>query len=61
VHQTYDADHGGIRVIATPSTCRQFLPGSETFAVDDRPPAYRRISLFASGDVDAELIWVDDA
>ena len=61
VHQPYDADHGGVRVIATPSTCRQFLPGSETFAVDDRPPAYRRISLLASGEVDAELIWVDDA
>ena len=61
VHQPYDADHGGVRIIATPSTCRQFLPGSETFAVDDRPPAYRRISLLASGELDAELIWVDDA
>ena len=61
VHQSYDADHGGVRVIATPSTCRQFLPGSEAFAIDDRPPAYRRISLLASGELDAELIWVDDA
>lgn len=61
VHQSYDADHGGVRVIATPSTCRQFLPGSETFAVDDRPPAYRRISLLPGGELDAELIWVDDA
>jgi Icc protein len=61
VHQPYDADHDGVRVIATPSTCRQFLPGSETFAVDERPPAYRRISLYASGAVDAELVWVNDA
>ena len=61
VHQPYDAEHDGIRVIATPSTCRQFLPGSKTFAVDDRPPAYRRISLHANGAVDAELVWVDDA
>ena len=61
VHQPYDAVHGGVRVIATPSTCRQFLPESEKFAVDERPPAYRRISLHASGAVDAELIWVDDA
>lgn len=61
VHQPYDADHGGVRVIATPSTCRQFLPRSETFAVDERPPAYRRISLHADGAVDAELVWVDDA
>lgn len=61
VHQDYDADHDGIRVIATPSTCRQFLPKADTFAVDDKPPAYRRITLHANGDVDAELIWVDDA
>ena len=61
VHQHYDAVHGDVRVIATPSTCRQFLPGSEKFAVDERPPAYRRISLHASGAVDAELIWIDDA
>jgi Icc protein len=60
VHQPYDADHGGVRVIATPSTCRQFLPGSEKFAVDERPPAYRRITLHANGTVDAELVWVED-
>lgn len=61
VHQPYDADHGGVRVIATPSTCRQFLPKSEKFAVDERPPAYRRISLYADGTADADLIWVDNA
>jgi Icc protein len=61
VHQNYDAVHEGIRIVATPSTCRQFLPKSETFAVDDRPPAYRQITLHADGRVDAKLIWVDDA
>lgn len=60
VHQPYDAEHFGIRVIATPSTCRQFLPGSDDFAVDDRPPAYRRISLLASGECETEIIWIDD-
>ena len=60
VHQEYDAVHGGIRVIATPSTCRQFLPNADEFAVDDKPPAYRRVALNADGTLDAELIWVDD-
>lgn len=59
VHQHYDADHRGVRVIATPSTCRQFLPGSEEFAVNDHPPAYRRISLSADGGFDTEVVWVD--
>ena len=58
-HQSFDAEHHGIRVIGTPSTCRQFLPGSNQFAVDDRPPAYRRITLHADGSIDNDLIWVD--
>ena len=61
VHQDYDAWHDGIRLIATPSTCRQFLPRADEFAVDDRPPAYRRIELRHDGSVDVELVWVADA
>ena len=61
VHQHYDAVHEGVRLIATPSTCRQFLPRADEFAVDDRPPAYRRVELGPDGSVDAELIWVAGA
>jgi len=60
VHQAYDAEHHGIRIIGTPSTCRQFKPGSDKFAVDDRAPAYRRITLHADGSIDNELIWVEN-
>ena len=58
VHQAYDAEHSGIRVIGTPSTCRQFTPASDEFAVDDRPPAYRRIELAADGRFDTRLVWL---
>jgi len=58
VHQPYDADHGGVRIIATPSTCRQFAQGSEDFAVDENPPAYRRISLHADGTFEHDLVWL---
>lgn len=60
VHQVYDVEHHGIRVIGTPSTCRQFAPGSADFAVDDKPPAYRRISLYTDGRFEHELVWVSD-
>ena len=60
VHQPYDAEHNGIQIIGTPSTCSQFKPGSDEFAIDDRPPAYRRITLSADGDYDSELIWVNE-
>ncbi len=59
VHQAYDAEHLGMQVIGTPSTCSQFKPGSEDFALDDRPPAYRRITLNSDGTSSSELIWVE--
>jgi len=58
VHQEFFAEIGGVKVIGTPSTCRQFKPGSDKFALDDLPPAYRRIELFADGSVSTELIWI---
>lgn len=61
VHQAYDREHDGIHIIATPSTCRQFMPGSDDFALDDRPPAYRRLTLHPDGSFDNELVWVRDA
>lgn len=60
VHQEYDANHDGVRIIATPSTCRQFKPGSEKFAVDDKPPAYRRIELNSDGSIHTEVVWIDE-
>ncbi len=60
VHQSYDDDYEGIRILATPSTCRQFKPNSDEFATDDRPPAYRRITLTDDGQVDTELMWIED-
>jgi len=59
VHQDYDDEYEGIRIMATPSTCAQFKPGSDDFAVDDKPPAYRRLTLNNDGSVDSELLWVD--
>lgn len=58
VHQPYDAEHNGIRIVGTPSTCSQFKPGSDDFALDGRPPAYRRIILNKDGSTENELIWV---
>lgn len=60
VHQACEAEHKGITILGTPSTCRQFTPGSDIFAVDDHPPAYRRVNLYADGRFEHELIWVND-
>ncbi len=60
VHQPYDAEHDGIRIIGTPSTCRQFKQHSTLFAVDENPPAYRRFRLRDDGSFDDELVWLTD-
>ena len=60
VHQPYDKEHAGISIVGTPSTCRQFEQGSIDFAVDDNPPAYRRVSLYTGGRFEHELVWVSN-
>ena len=59
VHQDLDTEHNDMRILATPSTCRQFKPGSDEFELDDKPPAYRRLTLHADGSIDSQLIWMD--
>lgn len=58
VHQHFDREVDGLRMIATPSTCSQFKPGSDEFAIDDLPPAWRRLTLHADGRLDARLHWL---
>ena len=60
VHQAYDGERGGVRLFATPSTGAQFLPKSERYAVDSRPPAYRLLpTCTADGSIDSEVRWVE--
>jgi len=59
VHQEFDARRGHYRLLATPSTCRQFMPRRDAFAVDDRPPAWRWLELDADGRLDTRLGWLD--
>lgn len=49
VHQQADQQHGGVRLLATPSTCVQFLPGSNRFALDPLTPGYRWLDLYPDG------------
>jgi Icc protein len=45
-------------LFATPSTGAQFLPKSERFAVDSRPPAYRPFALHPDGRIETTVRWV---
>lgn len=49
IHQEFDQPREGIRLLASPSTCVQFAPGSEEFQVDTTAPGYRWLRLHADG------------
>ena len=59
VHQNYDGKRGDVRLFATPSTGAQFLPHSDRYAVDSRPPAYRTFELHADGRIETSVHWVE--
>ncbi len=59
VHQSYDGLRNGVRLLATPSTCAQFVPHAADFAVDRRPPAFRTLGLHADGSLLTEVVWVE--
>ena len=59
VHQASDRVRQGVRLLSTPSTCAQFLPGSATFAMDTRPPGYRWLDLHDDGRIETRIVWLE--
>lgn len=59
VHQASDRHRNGIRMMSTPSTCAQFRPNSDDFAIDARPPGFRWLDLRPDGTIDSEVAWLD--
>ena len=57
IHQAFESVQDGIVMMGTPSTCFQFVPGDD-FAVDTRPPGYRRLQLHPDGRIESTVVWV---
>lgn len=49
VHQDFRAQRNKVELIATPSTCVQFKPNCDDFAVDTLMPGYRWFDLYDDG------------
>jgi Icc protein len=58
VHQSSDRWRGPVRFMSAPSTCSQFLPGSDFFAIDSMPPGMRWLELHDDGTIDTGIEWV---
>ena len=51
IHQDFHCQYQHLQLFSAPSTCIQFLPGSNEFAVDPVAPGYRWIELSSSGTI----------
>ncbi|MCP3750251.1 3',5'-cyclic-AMP phosphodiesterase [Pseudomonas sp. SBB6] len=60
IHQEWDQVRDGVRLLASPSTCIQFEPGSEDFKVGEQAPGYRWLRLQADGSIDTGVSRVTD-
>ena len=60
VHQASERDRNGVTYFSAPSTCSQFLPASELFALDDKPPGCRWFSLGSDGSYASTVQWLEN-
>ena len=52
IHQEFNSERNGVRLMATPSTCVQFMPGSGEYRKDVRTAGYRYLKLNFSGEIE---------
>jgi len=53
IHQDIDRMVNGLRWLASPSTCVQFMPGAGVFQLDTASPGYRWLVLKPDGSLDS--------
>lgn len=58
IHQVFESERNGVKLLSCPSTCVQFRPGSKEYAKDELGPGYRRLILHENGTIDSEVIRV---
>jgi Icc protein len=61
VHQASDRTRGSVRFVSAPSTCSQFLPSCDSFAIDTRPPGMRWFTLQPDGHFDTKVVWLESS
>ncbi len=60
VHQESDEVVNGVRMMTTPSTCVQFAPRAQDFALDITDPGYRRLVLHPNARIETQVIRISD-
>lgn len=55
VHQDFHQYHQNVEVLTSPSTCIQFKPQSQEFALDCVAPGWRRLVLKSNGQLETQV------
>jgi len=59
VHQDYSCQQGHLQLLASPASCRQFLPGAKDYAIDPLKGAgYRELTLIEDGTHETHVNWL---
>lgn len=60
IHQEFNAERNGVRLMASPSTCVQFMPESGEYRKDDRAAGYRYLKLQSSGEIETYILRLSE-
>lgn len=61
IHQRFERERKGVKLLAAPSTCIQFTPASEHFEQDDLKAGYRWIVLTEDGQLETGINRLSEA
>lgn len=59
IHQTFESDYHGIKMMGTPSTCIQFVENQDAFGISTAPPGFRWLELTANGEINSGIERVE--
>lgn len=57
IHQEFEIRRNNVTLLGSPSTCIQFKPMSQSFTLDEKPPAYRKLVLQDNGTLNSKAIY----
>ncbi len=60
IHQEFNAERSGVRLMASPSTCVQFMPESGEYRKDGRAAGYRYLKLHSSGEIETYTLRLNE-
>jgi 3',5'-cyclic-AMP phosphodiesterase len=60
IHQEFSSERKGVRLMASPSTCVQFIPESGEYRKDGRAAGYRYLKLLFSGEIETYTLRLNE-